>query len=148
MILKMNLIQGCKACQGYSDLNKNFMIAILWKYWPQICYMSFEWLIEDQAFSAPHDLAPSPQTPPSPVSKLSLFFGLPVCRRSSFLTGEEVRRWGRSQIIRQRRESLLIYKSFNIPWCIFCEDGDVDSPEGRLSPLADFSYSQKAPLTT
>jgi hypothetical protein len=27
--------------------------------------------------------------PPSPVSKLSLFLSLPVCRRPSLLTGEE-----------------------------------------------------------
>ncbi len=32
--------------------------------------------------------SPTP-SPPSPVSKLSLFLSLPVCRRSSLLTGEE-----------------------------------------------------------
>ncbi len=30
-----------------------------------------------------NDLAPPPPPPPSPVNKLSLFRGLPVCRRSS-----------------------------------------------------------------
>jgi hypothetical protein len=53
-------------------------------------------------------LGPSPTL--SPISKLSLFLSLPLCRRSSLLTGV----WGegrRSQII-QQRESLLLYKSF------------------------------------
>jgi hypothetical protein len=38
---------------------------------------------------------------PSPVSMLSLFLSLPVCRRSSLLMREEGRgwRWGRSQIL-------------------------------------------------
>jgi hypothetical protein len=40
--------------------------------------------------------------PPSPVSKLSLFFCLPVCRCPSSLTGEVGRDWGRSRIIRLR----------------------------------------------
>jgi hypothetical protein len=53
----------------------------------------------------PHQLHP-------PASILSLFLSLPVCRRSSLLTGEGGRGWGRSQIIR-RRESLVLYKSFN-----------------------------------
>ena len=48
--------------------------------------------------------------PPSPVSKLSLFLSLFVCRRSSLMTGE-----GGSQIIR-RRECLVLYKSFNALW--------------------------------
>jgi len=49
---------------------------------------------------------------PSAVSKFPLF--LPACRRSSFLTGEgEGRvRCGRSNFLR-RRESLVLYKSFN-----------------------------------
>ncbi len=46
--------------------------------------MSIEWCIEDQAFLLSYDLAP----PPSPVSNISLFLNLPVCRRSSLLTGE------------------------------------------------------------
>ncbi len=33
--------------------------------------------------------------PPSPVSKLPLFLSLPVCRRSSLLTGEKVGGGGR-----------------------------------------------------
>ncbi len=54
--------------------------------------------------------------PPSAVSKWSLFLSLPhVCRRSSLLTGEGRMGWARSQIIRPR-ESLAIYKSFNILW--------------------------------
>jgi hypothetical protein len=34
------------------------------------------------------DVAPPPPAPPSPVSKLSLFLGLTVCRRSTLLAGE------------------------------------------------------------
>jgi hypothetical protein len=48
--------------------------------------------------------------PPPSVSKLSLFFNLPVWRRSSFLTGRGG--GGEEQIIR-RQESLVLYKSFN-----------------------------------
>ncbi len=70
---------------------------------------NIELFIDDQAFSPSYDLAPPS---PTPVSKLSLFLSLPVCRRSSLLTGEGGRGWERSQIIR-RRESLVIYKSFN-----------------------------------
>jgi hypothetical protein len=46
---------------------------------------SVERFIEDKAFSLSHGLTP-PQPPPSssPVRKLSLFFGLSVCRRSIF----------------------------------------------------------------
>jgi hypothetical protein len=44
--------------------------------------------IEDQAFLRLYDLAPRPSPSPlSPVSKLPLFLTLPVCRRSSLLTG-------------------------------------------------------------
>jgi hypothetical protein len=50
--------------------------------------------IEDQAFSPLYNLAP-PSPPPSPVSKLSLFFCVsPV---ELILTGKgEEERWGRS----------------------------------------------------
>jgi hypothetical protein len=48
----------------------------------------------------------SPTPSLSPVSKLSLFLGLPVCRRRGR------RSWARSQIIRPR-ESLALNKSFN-----------------------------------
>jgi hypothetical protein len=45
--------------------------------------------LEDQAFSMSCDLAPPPiPSPLYPVSKLTLFLRLPVCRRSSLLTGE------------------------------------------------------------
>ncbi len=50
---------------------------------PRKHYMIY---IEDQAFSPPYDLAPPHPLPPSPVSKLSLFLSLSVCRQSSFLT--------------------------------------------------------------
>jgi hypothetical protein len=45
---------------------------------------------------------------PSPVSKLSLFLSLPVCRRSILLT----RKGGREG----RRKSRVLYKSFNTLW--------------------------------
>jgi hypothetical protein len=49
-------------------------------------------------------------TPPTPVSKLSLFVSLSVCRRWSILTEEGGGwGWGRSQIIKLR-ESLVLYK--------------------------------------
>jgi hypothetical protein len=44
--------------------------------------------IEYQAFSLSYDLAPPPPPFPSPVSKLSFFLCLPVCRWSSLLMGE------------------------------------------------------------
>jgi hypothetical protein len=46
--------------------------------------------------------------PPSPVSKLTLFLRLPVCRPSSLLTGEGGRGWERSQIIRPRESLALL----------------------------------------
>jgi hypothetical protein len=48
---------------------------------------------------------------PSPVSKFLSLSHLPVCRQSSFLTGEESwRGWARSQIIILPGESLALYK--------------------------------------
>jgi hypothetical protein len=58
-------------------------------------------------------ISPTPSHTTSPVSKLSLFLSLPVCRRSSLLTEKGGR--GRSQIM-GRRESLVLYKSFNTLW--------------------------------
>jgi hypothetical protein len=63
-------------------------------------------IIKYQAFSPSYDLGP----PPSPaVSKLSLILSLPVCRRSSFLTGEEGEEFGMSQIMRRRESLELVY---------------------------------------
>jgi hypothetical protein len=62
----------------------------------------------------PGFLAGSYPLPPltlSPVSRLSLFLSLPVCRRSSLLTGGGGA-WGRRQ-----RESLVLYISFNTLCC-------------------------------
>jgi hypothetical protein len=53
--------------------------------------------------------------PSSPVSKLSLFLSLPVCRRSSLLTGDGGRGQALSRIIGQQ-ESLALYKSFKTLW--------------------------------
>ncbi len=50
---------------------------------------TFEWFIEDQAFSPSYDLAPLP--PPPLLSRqqvVSLFLSLPLCRRVSLLTWE------------------------------------------------------------
>ncbi len=44
-----------------------------------------EWFIEDQAFLLSYNSAPRPPSP-SPVSKLSLFLSLPVCRLSISMT--------------------------------------------------------------
>jgi hypothetical protein len=41
-----------------------------------------------------YDSAPARPLPPSPVDELYLFLSLPVCRQSSFLTGEGVGRGG------------------------------------------------------
>jgi hypothetical protein len=50
---------------------------------------SIEWFIENKAFSRSYDSAPPhPLLYPSPDSKLSLLLSLPMCRRSSLLTGE------------------------------------------------------------
>jgi hypothetical protein len=51
---------------------------------------SIEWFIEDQDFLRSCDSTPRPPHSPSPVSNLSIFLSLPVCRRSSLLTGEGV----------------------------------------------------------
>jgi hypothetical protein len=72
-----------------------------WMIYRGLSFLVIEW------FSS----SPTP-SPPSPVSKLSLFLRIPVCRRSSLLTGEGRRGWGRSQIIR-RRESHVLYELFN-----------------------------------
>ena len=54
-----------------------------------------ELFTEDQALALSSDLAPPPHPSPlSPVSKLSLFLSLPVCSRSSLLTGEGERGQG------------------------------------------------------
>ncbi len=69
---------------------------------------SIVFIIEDQAFST---FSP----PPSPVSKLSFFLSLPVCRPSILPTGWG-EGWRRSQTIR-RQESLVLYKLFIALWC-------------------------------
>ncbi len=75
---------------------------------------NISWFTEDQAFFLAFLWFGSSPTPffPPPVSKLSLWLGLPVCRRSGLLTEEGGRGWARSQIIRSRK-SLALYKSFN-----------------------------------
>jgi hypothetical protein len=86
---------------------------------------SIERFVEDQAFSPSCDLAPSP-TPSPHVSKLSLFLSSCVSpvelidgRKRGEGLGEEP-----NQIIR-RRESLVLFKSFNTLW--------VKGKEGRIA---------------
>ncbi len=61
---------------------------------------------EGQAFSPSYDLAPPPPPPPSHVSKFDRRHTGRLRKRDKLLTG------GGSRIIR-RRESLVLYKSFN-----------------------------------
>ncbi len=56
----------------------------------------------------------------SSVSKVSVFFILPLCRRSSLLSKR--RGMGRSLVIRTR-ESLVLYTSFNTLWCGYSTTG-------------------------
>ncbi len=69
--------------------------------------------IEDQDFSPSYDLAPR-QLPPPPISRQPVVF---LCVAGRAYPRERGRGWGRSQII-WRRESLVLYKSFNI--LVFC----------------------------
>jgi hypothetical protein len=64
-------------------LNGNFFAVHFFKATPESIYCNIEY----EAFMPSYDFA-SPSPPPSPVSKLSLILSLPVCRRSSSLTGE------------------------------------------------------------
>jgi hypothetical protein len=59
----------------------------------------------------------SPTPNPPPVSELSLFLSLPMCRRSSLLTGN----W--EEPMKQWQESLVLYKSFSARWlhCFFAQ---------------------------
>ncbi len=63
------------------------------------------------------------QAAPSPVSNLSFFLSLPVCRRSSLLRGQGGGRgWAWSRITWPHK-SLALYISFNTVWhplIIFC----------------------------
>ncbi len=73
--------------------------------------------LEDQAFSLSYDLAPIPTPISSLVSTLSLFLSLPVCRRSSLLTGEGGgEEGGGRKEPKPNKKSLVLYKSFNSLW--------------------------------
>jgi hypothetical protein len=68
---------------------------------------SIERSIEDHAFSLSYDLGPPP-TPPAHSRPLAT-----ERETDNLLMGEWGEGWGRSQIMR-RRESLVLYKPFNI----------------------------------
>ncbi len=71
-----------------------------------ILSQSIEWFIEDLALSRSYYLAP-PRPPPQIVS---LFLSIPVCRCMVEIT--DGRRW--------KRESLVLYKSFNTLSFVLC----------------------------
>ncbi len=85
---------------------------------------SIEWFIENQAFSQSYDAAPPPPTPsPSPVTKLDRQHTGRLRKRDNWWKGEGWRnRWTWNQIIRQR-ESLVLYKSFDI----LCSTGRLET---------------------
>ncbi len=58
---------------------------------------------------ASYDLAPPPPPPPSPVKKLPLFLSLPLCRRSSLLTGEGGEGVGKEPNHTKARKPGLLY---------------------------------------
>ncbi len=72
-------------------------------------------------------LLPRP-LPPSPVNKLSLFLSLPVCCRSSLLTGERGRVWGRAKSYNGEKASSSINHS--ILWQLFIIFHKYFSPTG------------------
>ncbi len=72
-----------------------------------------EWFEEDWAFSRSYELAP----PPPPLASVNSTGDTQEDwekRETTFWWEGRRKRWGRSQIIR-RRESLVLYKSFNTP---------------------------------
>jgi hypothetical protein len=73
-----------------------------------------QWFIEEQAYSPSYDLAAHPPPPTSPVSKLDGRYTGRLRKEDNLMTGKRGRGCGRSQIVR-RRESLVLYKSFNTP---------------------------------
>jgi hypothetical protein len=90
--------------------------------------------IDDQAVLRSYDFAPRQTPAPSPVSNLSLFLSLPVCRRSSLLKGMGSG-WARSQIIRLRH-SLALYESFTDFWGL---RASIPAMFIRSHPSADYS---------
>ncbi len=81
--------------------------------WPVWLPEDIEWFIVDQAFSQEYDSA---FTPPPLLSTSCPSFS--VSSRASWRErGEE---WGRSHILQRRRESLVLYKSFNTLWWLRC----------------------------
>jgi hypothetical protein len=82
--------------------------------------------------------------PPTPVNNLSLFLSLPLCRRSSTLTGEGGRDGGSRQIIRQQ-ESIILYLSFNILWSSLNPSGNCPIFIGvhSLSPHLSYLFTER-----
>ncbi len=65
-------------------------------------------------FLRSHDSTPRP--PPFPISWLSLFLSLPLCRRSSLLMGEGEGGGRRTNQIIRPWETLTLYNSSNTLW--------------------------------
>ncbi len=116
-ILKVKLPSNCCTVYifwiekwGAKSLNHSIEI----REWPgtTACHLeSNGWFIEGQAFSLSYDLVP----PPPPPSKLDRRHIWKTEKERQLADGRGARGrkgWGRCQIIR-RRESLVLFKSFN-----------------------------------
>ncbi len=82
-----------------------------WRVCLGVAAESIEWFIDDQAFFPTYVLAPSPppsRRPPASCLSLSVFLGV----AGQAYWGRREDGGGGSQIVR-RRESLVLYKSFN-----------------------------------
>ncbi len=100
-----------KYSSDWDEFYKNVteMLCGTWEYW--MLYRGPGILVGVRLGSSP-----TPFIPPSPVNDLDVFLSIPVCRRSSLLTGEGGEGVDtRSQNILPR-ESLVLYKSFNTLW--------------------------------
>ncbi len=96
-------------------------------------------------------LPPFSSPPFHHISKLSLFLSLPVCRRFRWWEGGGGRAGKRSQIIRRRRESLVLYNPLTTLWktgVLFVDDvypyqgpdkEQLDEKAGGQNPHGDTS---------
>ncbi len=86
--------------------------------------------------------SPTALTPHPPVSKLSLFLSLPVCRRSSLLKGEAGGRGGRGAESYDR-ENLALYLLFNTLISCPMKKYRIGPSLGTQSKLVSFSLKGK-----